>query len=116
MAAVSAVSCGSRPAIMETEAGSGRLESDMATRYRRRGSGKLASVHRTCFHGADRRVRFALHDYQTRRHLFARLLARPNFIISRVCGQMAVVFGQLPHVGTVGRQRDGRVVGVTSPL
>ena len=47
-----------------------------------------------------------------RQHLFR----RPNFIISRVCGQMAVVFGQLPHVGTVGRQRDGRVddaVGTT---
>jgi len=47
---------------------------------------------------------FALHDHETRRHVPARLPPSPDGIVSRLCGQMAVVLGQLPHVGTVDGQ------------
>jgi hypothetical protein len=111
MAAVSAISRSRRLAIMETATTPGRLQSHMATRYSSRGSGKLAPLHYVYFHRANRRVRFALHDHQTRRRVPARFPASPDCIVSRLCGQMAVVLGQRPHVGTVGGQRDGRVVG-----
>lgn len=99
---------------METGTTSGRLESHVATHYSNRGSGKLAPLHYVFFHRANRRVRFTLHDYQTRRYFLARLLASSDCVVSRPCGQMAVVFGKRPHVGTVGGQRDGRLVGEIS--
>ena len=87
----------------------------MAARYRRRGSCKLAPLHYDYFYPANRRVWFALHDHQTRRHIPAALASSPGCIGCRLRGQMAVVLGQFPHVGTVGGQQDGRVVVVTSP-
>ena len=104
MAAVSAIARSRRLAIIETATTSGRLESHVALVTAVAVPANWLLFIAFILTGQIGGFGFALHDHETRRHVPARLPPSPDGIVSRLCGQMAVVLGQLPHVGTVDGQ------------